>query len=340
MKWIEIISNVLFWTISGSLIVSSFSIQGHEIEIIDGVETIQTIRDDNLIYQLLTCLSVAFILFYANLINVNQLGKGVPKNKTLFVSLSLLLLSSIVLVFIQQNILTYTYGLPSQISISILLFFFTISSSYGLLKVWIIMEQKQKNLALIAKQAELNLLRNQLQPHFLFNALNNLLAFVDQQKNPKMASSIEELSQLLRYVIEETKSEKVLLSKEIDFIRNYCHLQLLRFEDQEVDFKLKVNGEIDRLEVEPGLFIPFVENAFKYGTKPETNSFIEVLFSTINENEIIFSVKNTLFENSQEMGTGTGITTVRDRLKIVYPNKHELNITTDNSSYLVKLKLM
>lgn len=182
------------------------------------------------------------------------------------------------------------------------------------------------------KQAELNLLRNQLQPHFLFNALNNLLSMVSSSENPKLVSAIDKLSQLLRFVIEDNKTEKILISKEIIFLKNYIDLQKLRFEEGEVSVQFNVKGEYDKQKIEPGLFIPFVENAFKYGTEPEKSTKIDIEFNLLKADSVQFEIKNKEMMTSTN-GIGTGIETTKKRLKLIYPNKHNLKIT--NADYFI-----
>lgn len=339
MKWLEYIFNVLFWLVTGWLITSSFSIQGQEIEIFNDVETIRTVRNQSIVQQLLWVIGISAAAFYSNLYNISLLKKQANRGGVLVVALLLLVGAITSLHLVEQNCFDGQLILPKQMSIGILLFYFTISSAYAFIKIWIQAEQKQKSYALAAKQAELHLLRNQLHPHFLFNALNNLLSLVNQQKSPKLASSFEGLSQLLRYVIEETKAGKVAIAKEITFIKNYCDLQLLRFEDNEVNLEFNVLGIHTHQLVEPGLFIPFVENAFKYGAIPETVSTISVTFDVSRDKKIAFHIQNKSYpELQQRSGAGTGIKMVEERLGLVYPEKHELNIE-ENDHFIVKLKI-
>ncbi len=339
MKWIEYIANLLFWSITGWLLVSSFSIQGQEVEVLNGVKTVKTIRDTEIIFQIVTCIFVSFMMFYINLYNISKLGKSSQKVKNFLFSTFIFLIAIVLFYFAKKIFFTNQYILPNQISIGIIFFYFTVSSAYGFIKIWILSEQRQKDLILITKQAELNLLRNQLQPHFLFNALNNLLSLVDQKKSPRLSNSIEKLSHLLRYVIEETQSDKTTISKEIQFIKNYCELQSLRFEENELNLKINVKGDyVDQL-LEPGLFIPLVENAIKYGAEPEVNSTIAINFDIFDEYIIGFSIRNKIIPSIKiNDSTGTGINSLKERLKLVYPEKHQFKITR-NEYFLVELKI-
>jgi len=159
----------------------------------------------------------------------------------------------------------------------------------------------------------------------LFNAINNLLSLVHPSDNPKLVSSFDRLSQLLRYVIEESGTDKVTVAKEIEFLKNYIQLQLLRFNEGEVDIDFKVNGPWDSQQVEPGLFIVFVENAFKYGTEPEKAARIEITFDLSERNSIRFLIRNKLLMKNRD-GVGTGIEATRKRLDLIYPNAYQLSI--------------
>ncbi|MCB0753523.1 MAG: histidine kinase [Ignavibacteriae bacterium] len=185
------------------------------------------------------------------------------------------------------------------------------------------------------KQTELNMLRNQLQPHFLFNALNNLMSLANSSKNVKLVNSFDKLSQLLRFVIEDNQTEKIAIDKEILFLKNYIDLQLLRFEEEEVQIQFKIIGKYNTQKVEPGLFIPFVENAFKYGTEPERTAVVEIEFDLTNEKEVQFKIKNKILIASKN-NFGTGIETTRKRLELIYPNRHKLAIT-ETKDFIVQL---
>ena len=340
MKWVEFIANLIFWLATGWLITNSFSIVGQEVEIENGVETVRTIVSERIIYQLMTLLAISLLVFYGNLFNLHRLNKPEGKRGIIVLSLAILVSGITVYILLERTFFGIErLHLTLSVVIGITLFYFTISSLYALVKVLVLSDQKRKSLMLANKQAELALLRNQLQPHFLFNALNNLLSLVDQEKSPQLSSSFEKLSKLLRYVTEEIKSEKVSVRSEIEFIRSYCDLQLLRFEEDEVSLKFSVLGDHKEQLIEPGLFIPFVENAFKYGTEPEANSAIEMIFDLRNQDKIEFQIRNKIINAfGSNSSTGMGISSTRERLELVYHQKHELEIVEDEW-FEVELKI-
>ena len=162
---------------------------------------------------------------------------------------------------------------------------------------------------------------------------------VDQANNPVLATSIDRLSALLRYVVYETTQEKVPVSREIEFIRNYAELQLLRFEPGEIGFTLDVTGDFDHQPVAPGIFIHFVENAFKYGVAPEQTSDIRLQFNLTSHHTIIFESSNPILHHPPvNEESGAGIVSVKKQLQLMYPNRHLLSIS-ENGRYEIHLEL-
>ncbi len=334
--WIEVFIHVLFWISTSWLITTSFSIQSHEIELNNGLETVNIVRNNGLAYQLLLCIMVSFFAFYLNywlLIKRNRTAK----TKTwggLSVFTALLIVTYFLVEF---RFFMETLPIPKQIAFGIAIFYFALSIAYSLFKKSIQDTAYLQKLIIDKKQAELNLLRNQLQPHFLFNALNNLLSMVKPSENPKLISAIDKLSHLLRFVIEDNKTEKIPISKEIGFLKNYIDLQKLRFEEGEVCVQFNVIDSSYQQKVEPGLFIPFIENAFKYGTEPEKPSTIKVEFDLSKPDAIQFtSINKIMIHNAN--GFGSGIEATRKRLALIYPDKHELRIS-ETDEFIVHLTI-
>jgi len=219
------------------------------------------------------------------------------------------------------------------------IFYVAVVVCYGFTKKWIQHEQEKKELELIKNRTELNLLKQQLQPHFLFNTLNNLLAMVNQTDNPKLAQSIDKLSGLLRYVVYDTKSEKVAITEEITFIKNFAELHLLRFEDDEIDFKIKTSGNFDAQYIEPGIFVCYVENAFKHGVQPEENAFIHIDINISKEDRIVFSIENSIPKVPFDTKSGGfGLKSNQERLDLAYPDKHSIVFKSDET-YRVELTI-
>lgn len=339
-KFVEIAINVAFWLLSGWVIAASFSITAQEFEVIDGNETLRIVRNDWLLRQLLVCIAWAFGLFYTNLWLALRAASADRRRFFGLWSPALLLGVGAVYHGIQAAGVGPEGGrLAPSLSIGILVFYYAVSTAYGIGKIWLQTERHRQALLLDKQRAELTLLRNQLHPHFLFNVLNNLLSMVDQRRDPHLATALDKLSGLLRYVVYETAEDQVPLRREIAFLENFAELQQLRFAPGEVDFSLTVAGPHDEQRVEPGIFIPFVENAFKYGTVPEAFSRIEVEFDLSDPDRVSFSVRNPLRVGaSSAPSPGTGLRATRERLALVYPGRHELRIT-QKGTFFVQLTL-
>lgn len=184
--------------------------------------------------------------------------------------------------------------------------------------------------------AELDLLKNKLNPHFLFNSLNNIDSLI--HSNPEKASvALIRLSEIMRYMTYETSSEYVPLRKEIDYINNVIELHRLRIKaPAEINFEVKGNLEE---KISPALFVPLLENAFKYAVYNENNPFVEIHVYS-KEGIIQFNISN-YYKNSMHdaANSGYGLINLKKRLDLIYPGKYEL-VTDDNENrYDVKLTI-
>jgi len=204
---------------------------------------------------------------------------------------------------------------------------------------WFIKQKRTQELEKKNLQSELTMLKNQINPHFLFNTLNNIDSMI--KKNPDCASqSIVELSEIMRYMIYEANVEKVPLKKELDYIDNYLHLQKLQYGNQEL-VKYTLTGESEQIEVAPMLFIPFVENAFKHCTNKETRHAIRFSF-LFDADKIRFEAMNIADKAqviSKDKTGGIGLDTIKRRLEILYHRRHDLQIQEINDYFCVSLKL-
>jgi two-component system LytT family sensor kinase len=188
-------------------------------------------------------------------------------------------------------------------------------------------------------QTELKLLKSQINPHFLFNALNNIYALSGIDAN-KTQQSISFLSNMLRYVLYECERPFVTLQKEIDYIENYIQLFSLKSSKKfpiQTEFNLSKPHDL----IAPMLLIPFVENAFKHSNIERTqDAFISIKIKTV-DNSILLKIANNIPKNQiikDDVG-GIGLENVRKRLDILYPKRHNLVINRENGIFKVELKL-
>ncbi len=195
-----------------------------------------------------------------------------------------------------------------------------------------------------AKQlkAELSLLKSQVNPHFLFNTLNNLFSIAQKNDDEETAQGLIKLSQLMRYMIYESNAEFVSLEKEINYIEDYIELQKIRVNSQEFPkIKLDITGTYKAIFISPMILIPFIENAFKYGMSAEDQNLIDI-FLGIEGGILKLRVKNTIsnFTNeSDNMNSGIGLNNVKRRLELIYPARHILSIQSDRTLFEVDLRI-
>jgi len=185
---------------------------------------------------------------------------------------------------------------------------------------------------------ELSLVKGQIHPHFLFNTLSNIDVLVE--KDSKLASKyLNKLSDLLRFMVFETKPDKIALEKELGYIEEYIDLQRLRAIHPDY-VRYTINGDIGNTQVPPMLFLPFIENAFKYSEALKSQPAITISFD-VKTGTIDFVCENkysAFTENTLEQG-GVGLAIIQKRLQLLYPGRHTLSLKKDIGHYSVHLTL-
>lgn len=193
---------------------------------------------------------------------------------------------------------------------------------------------REAQLQLAGKQTELSFLRSQINPHFLFNSLNNIYSLVYHQSDQSL-SAIARLSDLLRYMLYDTQ-EKVPLQKELDYIHKYMELQHMRFGSQS-PAHVEITGDPGKASIPPLLLIPFVENAFKHGDLRNGNTILIRLRT--DEALIRFSIINTVGQHQKDSGGGIGLENVQRRLALLYPGQHSLEVRKTKDIFEVQLEI-
>lgn len=213
-------------------------------------------------------------------------------------------------------------------------------SLFYFVRSWYKERQRVQSLLQEKTIAELELLKSQVQPHFIFNALNNIYSTA-LKTSPETAKLVSHLSSFLNYNLYEAKQEFVSLASEIAYLKHYIELQKNRY-GSKLDVSVNVYDEINDLYIAPLLLLPLIENSFKHGIANSiTEAWIRVDVSKQQDN---FSVKieNSIDEKSRQDVTGNGgigMENVRRRLNLIYPYTHELRIVEESHSYLVILKI-
>ena len=188
-----------------------------------------------------------------------------------------------------------------------------------------------------SQMSELALLRSQVNPHFLFNTLNNIYSLVCK-KSPDAPEAIMKLSSIMRYMLYDTNTDVVLLEKEIEYLMSFIELQKLRI--RHTDFvELCIEGEVGNKTIAPMLLIPFVENAFKHGSKTGISPGIRIHL-VASPHQLLFEVTNHIKKNSigsKDTIGGIGLQNINRRLELLYPGKHSLELKQDDDLYRIKL---
>ena len=198
------------------------------------------------------------------------------------------------------------------------------------------LENARREADKVRMEAELSNLRNQLNPHFLLNTLNNIYALIDFNKN-KAQKAVIDLSKLLRYVLYENQDTYVLLEREVEFLKNYIELMRIRLTDQvEVTTGFSVPRG-SKTKIAPLIFISLIENAFKHGVLPNAPSVISVFIGETAEGLVVCDIRNSYSpkDESDKSGSGIGLEQVHRRLDLLYPNAYswETNLALDSKIY-------
>ncbi len=198
-------------------------------------------------------------------------------------------------------------------------------------------KRSQEKKSLMIKNALL-MLQAQINPHFLFNSLNNIDILIEE--NPKVASEyLKKLSDILRYVVYETKEDETELSKELVQIQSYIDLQKIRTNNPDY-VKFRINGEFKERQIAPMLFLPFIENAFKHSKNKTIENAIEIEFEATDSK--VRMVCRNFFDPKQiniVKNEGTGNETIKQRLNLLYPDKHSLLIEKSGNWFKVTLEI-
>jgi LytS/YehU family sensor histidine kinase len=212
-----------------------------------------------------------------------------------------------------------------------------LSIAVSTVEKWQFTEQKMIKAEAEKAHAELSFLKAQINPHFLFNTLNNIYALsVTDSKNT--SASIMKLSNIMRYVTDEVVEDLVSLQSEVDCINDYIDLQRLRLGKKTI-LNFEVTGAITNQRIAPLVLMTFIENVFKYGISKHEVAKIEMKLN-IDGSKLNFFCQNTIFDNgSSGKRKGIGIANTRQRLNHIYPGRHKLDITKENNLFTVNLEI-
>jgi LytS/YehU family sensor histidine kinase len=188
------------------------------------------------------------------------------------------------------------------------------------------------------KESELKLLKGQIQPHFLFNTLNNLYLLA-LEKSDKTPDLVLRLSEMLSYITYDCSVEKISLDKEIEFINSFIELERIRFET--CDISMKISGNTHNIQIAPMILHTFIDNSFKHGAEKDTGDPWIKISLDLKDNVLVFTVINSTRkeENSAVKVHGIGVANATKRLNLIYPDRHELVIKNSDTRYSVFLRI-
>ena len=196
-------------------------------------------------------------------------------------------------------------------------------------------EREQEHIVKTKLQLELNLLKYQLNPHFLMNTLNNIHALIEDDRD-KAQDAVRTLSKIMRYMYYDTSKERVELAKDLEILQSYFELMKLRYIDG-VDFQFNVPEEIPHVKVAPNLFVNIVENAMKHGISYGHASFVHFTLE-VDDSHVICKVRNSKYEHKNAVdSTGFGVKSMKKRLDLLYPEQYEYKVEETENEYFVEL---
>jgi sensor histidine kinase YesM len=259
----------------------------------------------------------------------------------LFIVLGICILYTIAAQLSLQDLKTFR-GMTWKMGRNVLPFFHVagISLSIKLLMYWYKQKQQTDEAERKKTEVELQLLKAQLHPHFLFNTLNNLYAHT-LEASPKSPEIVMKLSELLRFMIYESNTPKIPLSKEIALIQNYITLEKLRYGDR-LDLSVTIEGDVESYQIAPLLLLPFLENAFKHGTSKQISQCWISLNLYLENSVMYFKLVNSIDDDlseKQSKNSGLGLLNVKRRLELLYKDAYKFETNRLEDVYVVNLEV-
>ncbi|MCB0695671.1 MAG: histidine kinase, partial [Saprospiraceae bacterium] len=222
---------------------------------------------------------------------------------------------------------------------------FFIASASTILKIindWVRHLRERQELETQTMQSELRFLKSQINPHFLFNTLNNLYALT-LKKSDKAPEIVIKLSEMMRYMLYECNEKRVLLQKEVNYLKNYLDLERLR-QGKNVEINFQVNGSVSDQRIAPLMFIPFLENSFKHGLNNHISQGFVNIQLDVDNNLVHLFIENSKpatvpTQDHRRRSGGIGLVNVRRRLNLIYPDHYHLEIHDNPNTYAVELDI-
>ncbi|HAM10279.1 MAG: hypothetical protein A2X05_08310 [Bacteroidetes bacterium GWE2_41_25] len=331
--YIEVISHILLWTLPTYLIIR-YDLMSFEY-----------LHGRYFTFPLIISVILNMLIVY---FNIFVLFPALNKKKLTPVLYSLVLIFIIILIaflkvqidnqFVWHYFSRRTSDHGRYVMELIVNFFFAGQSVlYCIVKEWIRNKINEQKLVEEKLSLELKYLKSQINPHFLYNTLNNLYSLALKNNDNETAVGIAKLSNIMRFMLSEVDEKMILLEREVGYLGSYIELQKLRFsEKDDVEINFRIEGDISDIRIHPFMFIVFIENAFKYGINIRKHSFIDIKFVVLNS-ELKFSISNSIHYKNDLPDPGIGLSNIRDRLKLIYQDKFNLEINSGDDIFNVDL---
>ena len=305
--------------------------------------TAVSMRDPEIqVFEILTFINYAIAAF---IISYHLLPRFyTTKNLVAFISYSSLLVLAVILIeelVLERIFFPENRGQNMYIIYTVLQVFPKIMMLVGFKLGWdsLSFKNEMEKLKDLATQNELQFLQSQINPHFLFNNLNNLYSYA-LEKSDKTPEIILQLSGLLRYMLYECKDDYISLRKDVDQLSNFIQLNELQIEDRGI-VTFNHSNNLDNFKIAPLLLIVFVENAFKHSVSSLSDEIIINVDIKIDDNKLQFTCKNSYSNNTNinNLANGIGLTNVKKRLDLIYKDRYDLTTTMKDGMYVVLLNI-
>ncbi len=358
---------MLGWVLVALVLNSLLGLQSEEIQIVNGVEH-TVIHTQSLLPYIIISLAVKAGLVYGYTL---WIFPGYFKKKKIAAGLGLVLLllaAAVVLEYLGYALVNSRGGFDGWESVQVFdeqqfeitslkkqlhenpfsfwnmalyVLGFAIAFAWFLVRDWNVQEKQLRELRQLQTSTELNFLKLQINPHFLFNTLNNLFSVAQKNNDEETARGIAKLAELMRYLLNESNKALIPLEQELRYIHSYIELAKMRYADDEVEVVFEVQGEVKNRSIPPLLLIPFVENAFKHGIRVDSFSRI-VLSLELSDSQLIFTGNNpdhAAANHNDAQHTGIGLENVRKRIALLYPENSQLTFATENGVFYFRMTL-
>ncbi len=291
---------------------------------------------DNMLYLSLVTNICIVAIFYINILFLSQIFTKQKRHiRYILIQLGSFILFYYLLKLFMSFMMPNDMGMPLGIQLFNYTIVILVGFCYSLIKENIEVEQKRKEKETENLLTELIFLRWQISPHFLFNVLNNMVSLA-RIKSEKLEKMLFDLSNLMRYMIYETEDHTISIEREIEYLKSYIDLQILRFSNEVTVNTNIFISENDNSVIEPMLLIPFIENAFKHGINNLISDPVITIDVYYARERLTMTIKNKCspqLPSSNDETKGIGLANVKRRLGLLYPKRHSLNITVIDDWY-------